>query len=92
MLHLTSKRKKTFENTRQQADWFKCFRAFPMKHDARVFEITSSAEEINFSECFSSQILLIHLMVAQKHFKPRVFEIHLVNQQVVFHWVSNAFP
>ena len=45
---------------RPQAKWFECFSAFgnPMKHDARVFEITSPTKEIivSMSFFFSSQI------------------------------------
>ena len=41
--HQGSKREKTFETTRPQAEWFYCLRAFGnlMKPEARVFEITS---------------------------------------------------
>ena len=71
-----------------------------MKPEARVFEITSPTKEITiisiynqfnlkctahgYSEaCESCEEAIID-------FKSRVFEIHLVNQQVVFHWVSNS--
>ena len=45
--HQVSKREKTFETTRPQAEWFYCFRAFGnlMKPEARVFEITSPTKE-----------------------------------------------
>ena len=38
---------KTDESTRPQAECFYCFRVFetPMKHEARVFEITSPTKE-----------------------------------------------
>ena len=40
--------RETFETTRPQAEWFYCFRAFGnlVKHEARVFEITSSTKKI----------------------------------------------
>ena len=41
------KHEKTDESTRPQAECFYCFRVFetPMKHEARVFEITSPTKE-----------------------------------------------
>ena len=43
MFHRGFKHEKTDESTRPQASCFYCFRVFetPMKHEARVFEITS---------------------------------------------------
>ena len=45
--HRGFKHEKTDENTRPQAECFYCFRVFetPMKHEARVFEITSPTIE-----------------------------------------------
>ena len=41
--HQVSKREKTFETTRPQAEWFYCFRGFGnlRKPEVRVFEMTS---------------------------------------------------
>jgi len=49
--HQVSKREKTFETTRLQAEWFYCFRAFAnlMKPQARVFEITSPTKKISLN-------------------------------------------
>ena len=43
--------RETFETTRPQAEWFYCFRAFGnlMKHEARVFEITSPTKKIGLN-------------------------------------------
>ena len=38
-----------------------------MKPEARIFEITSPIKEIILSTSFSSQIVFVQLMVAQKH-------------------------
>ena len=60
----------------------------------------SNKRNYNFNLFFSSQIVFVQLMVAQKHVRAvskhsfpliDVFEIHLVNQEVVFHWVLNSF-
>ena len=53
----------------ETASWFKWFCAFGnlMKHDARVFEITSPTKEIQSLFFFSSEIFFVHLTVAQKH-------------------------
>ena len=42
-----SNNEKTDESTRPQTECFYCFRVFetPMKHEARVFEITSPTKE-----------------------------------------------
>ena len=47
VFHRCFKHEKTDERTRPQAECFYCFRVFetPMKHEARVFEITSPTEE-----------------------------------------------
>ena len=47
VFHRGFKHEKTDESTRPQAECFYCFRVFetPMKHEARVFEITSLTEE-----------------------------------------------
>ena len=47
MFHRDFKHEKTDESTRPQAECFYCFRVFetPMKHEARVFEITSLTKE-----------------------------------------------
>ena len=49
--HKVSKREKTSETTRPQAEWFYGLRAFGnlMKPEARVFEITSPTKKINFN-------------------------------------------
>ena len=43
--------RETIETTRPQAEWFYCFRAFGnlMKHEVRVFEITSSTKKISLN-------------------------------------------
>ena len=53
--HQVSKREKTFETTRLQAQWFYCFRAFGnlMKPEARVFEITSPTKKISSNYHFN---------------------------------------
>ena len=70
VLSWISKRKKTFETTRPQAGWFKCLRAFgnPIKHDARVFEISSPTKEIIISITFFKSIFFCtrDRVVAQK--------------------------
>ena len=47
VFHRSFKHEKTDESTRPQAECFHCFRVFetPMKHEARVFEITSPTKE-----------------------------------------------
>ena len=47
MFHRGFKYEKTDESMRPQAECFYCFRVFetPMKHEARVFEITSPTKE-----------------------------------------------
>ena len=47
VFHGGFKHEKTDESTRPQAECFYCFRVFetPMKHVARVFEITSLTKE-----------------------------------------------
>ena len=47
VFHRGFKHEKTDESTRPQAECFYCFRVFetPMKHEARVFEITSPTKE-----------------------------------------------
>ena len=47
MFHRDFKHEKTDESTWPQAECFDCFRVFetPMKHEARVFEITSPTKE-----------------------------------------------
>ena len=47
VFHRGFKHEKTDESTRLQAECFYCFRVFetPMKHEARVFEITSPTKE-----------------------------------------------
>ena len=47
VFHRRFKHEKTDEGTRPQAECFYCFRVFetPMKHEARVFEITSLTKE-----------------------------------------------
>ena len=47
VFHRGFKHEKTDESTRPQAECFYCFRVFetPMKHEARVFEITSQTKE-----------------------------------------------
>ena len=47
VFHLGFKHEKTDESTRPHAECFYCFRVFEtrMKHEARVFEITSPAKE-----------------------------------------------
>ena len=47
VFHRGFKHEKTDESTRPQAECFSCFRVFetPMKHEARVFEITSPSKE-----------------------------------------------
>ena len=51
MFHRGFKHEKTDESTRPQAECFYCFRVFetPMKHEARVFEITSLTKEISLN-------------------------------------------
>ena len=51
MFHRGFKYKKTDESTRPHAECFYCFRVFetPMKHEARVFEITSSTKKISLN-------------------------------------------
>ena len=51
MFHWGFKHEKTDESTRPQAECFYCFRVFetPMKHGARVFEITSPTKKISFN-------------------------------------------
>ena len=55
-----SKREKTFETTRPQAEWFYCFRAFgnPMKPEARVFEMTSPKKQYKIMQCCIFPIFL----------------------------------
>ena len=45
------KHETTDESTRPQAECFYCFRVFetPMKHEARVFEITSPTKKISLN-------------------------------------------
>ena len=47
VFHRGFKHEKTDESTGPQAECFYCFRVFetPMKHEARVFEITSPTKE-----------------------------------------------
>ena len=47
VFHWGFKHEKTDESTRPQAECFYCFRVFEtlMKHEARVFEITSPTKE-----------------------------------------------
>ena len=47
VFHRGFKHEKTDESARPQAECFYCFRVFetPMKHEARVFEITSPTKE-----------------------------------------------
>ena len=47
--HRGFKHEKTYESTRPQAECFYCSRVFetPMKHEERVFEITSLTKEKN---------------------------------------------
>ena len=47
VFHRGFKHEKTDESTRPQAECFYCFRVFetPMKHEARVFEISSPTKE-----------------------------------------------
>ena len=47
VFHRGFKHVKTDESTRPQAEYFYCFQVFetPMKHEARVFEITSPTKE-----------------------------------------------
>ena len=47
VFHRGFKHEKTDESTRPQAECFYCFRVFEtlMKHEARVFEITSPTKE-----------------------------------------------
>ena len=47
VFHRGFKHEKTDESTRLQAECYYCFRVFetPMKHEARVFEITSPTKE-----------------------------------------------
>ena len=49
VFHRGFKHEKTDESTRPQAECFYCFRVFetPMKHEARVFEITSPPTKEN---------------------------------------------
>ena len=51
MFHQGFKHEKTDESTRPQAECFYCFRVFetPMKHEARVFEITSQTKKISLN-------------------------------------------
>ena len=47
VFHRGFKQEKTDESTRPQAECFYCFRVFetPMKHEPRVFEISSPTKE-----------------------------------------------
>ena len=47
VFHRDFKHEQTDESTKPQAECFYCFRVFetPMKHEARVFEITSPTKE-----------------------------------------------
>ena len=47
VFHWGFKHEKTDESTRPQAECFYCFRVFetPIKHETRVFEITSPTKE-----------------------------------------------
>ena len=51
MFHRGFKHEKTDESTRPQAECLYCFRVFetPMKHEARVFEITSPTKKISLN-------------------------------------------
>ena len=51
MFHRGFKQEKTDESTSPQAECFYCFRVFetPMKHEARVFEITSPTKKISLN-------------------------------------------
>ena len=58
--HQVSKRDKTFETKRPQAEWFYCFRAFGnlMKPEARVFEMTSRKKQCKIMQCCIFPIFL----------------------------------
>ena len=47
--------RESFETTRPQPEWFYCILVFgiPMKHEARVFEITSPTEKISLNYHFN---------------------------------------
>ena len=51
MFHRGFKHEKTDESTRPRAECFYCFRVFetPMKHEARVFEITSPTKKTSLN-------------------------------------------
>ena len=51
VFHRGFKHEKTDESTRPQAECLYCFRVFetPMKHEARVFEITSPTKKISLN-------------------------------------------
>ena len=51
VFHRGFKHEKTGESTRPRAECFYCFRVFEtlMKHEARVFEITSPTKEISLN-------------------------------------------
>ena len=52
MFHWGLKHEKTDESTRPQAECFSCFRVFetPMKHEARVFVITSPTKKSSLND------------------------------------------
>ena len=58
--HQVSKREKTFETTRLQAEWFYCFRAFGnlMRPEARVFEMASPKKQYKIMQCCIFPIFL----------------------------------
>ena len=64
--HQVSKREKTFETTRLQAEWFYCFRAFGnlMKPEARVFEMTSPKKQYKIMQCCIFLIFLENALYA----------------------------
>ena len=49
--HRVSKREKTFETTRPQAEWFYCFRAFgnSMKPEAQFFKLPLQQKKISLN-------------------------------------------
>ena len=51
VFHRVSKREKHLKPRGSQAEWFYCFREFGnlMKHEARVFEITSPTKKISLN-------------------------------------------
>ena len=69
MFHRDFKHEKTDESTRPQASRFYCFRVFEtsMKHEARVFEISSPTKEnkfkLSFEQVFSIQLLYFRLEI-----------------------------